>query len=268
MALMNSGRFACELLILSAFMFTSIAGWEECNGKKITCDVRTPAPPGCICSSNPDIGCGLVCNTPKTQVRTTQSAQLAFTTTPPPLPEVCGYYYPPGSTEQTPCPSTYYCPETPSPIVPQKCPPGYYCDYATCIPVICPCGYKCPPGVSSPMACMAPFYCPDEGATNQTICPIGYKCPDQAMCVPIICPPGTFVTCVGKVSCDTCDAGRYCPTTTSNLICPAGNYCPPGSSAPTTCPEGFYCFIGSSAPTPCPSGYLCPQGCSIPIPNH
>ncbi len=264
MAPINSSRFVYEMLILSAFMFTSTEAWAICNGKPITCDVNTPAPPGCVCSSNPDIGCGLVCNTPITQVKTTVPSELGFTTTPQPPPEVCGYYYPPGSTEQTPCPSGYYCPETPSPIVPQPCPPGFYCDYATCIPVICKCGYKCPPGSSGPTTCMPPFYCPDEGATNQTICPIGYKCPYPAMCVPIICPPGTFVTCVGKVSCDTCAAGRFCPTTTSSLICPAGNYCPPGSFEPTTCPQGFFCYIGSSAPKPCPNGFVCPAGCSIP----
>jgi hypothetical protein len=107
---------------------------------------------------------------------------------------------------------------------------------------------------------MPPFYCPDEGAANQTICPISYMCPKPAMCAPIPCPLGTFVTCVGKVRCDACNPGRYCPTTTSNIICPAGNYCPPGSSAPTPCPPGFYCYIGSSAPTPCQSGFSCPEG--------
>jgi hypothetical protein len=166
----------------------------------------------------------------------------------------CGFYYPPGAvTEvpQIPCKAGYYCPVKPGiiRITPIKCPGGRYCPEGTCEPLNCTCGYKCPPMSSAPIECQPPFYCPKNRATNQTICPIGYYCPEPRMCKPRKCPPGTFVTCVGKVRCETCDAGRYCPIPTKSLLCPSGFYCPPRSSAPTPCPKGKSCQLGSSAPS-------------------
>jgi hypothetical protein len=79
-----------------------------------------------------------------------------------------------------------------------------------------------------------------------------YKCDKVGMCNATKCPPGTFVTCEGKASCDQCPAGRYCPVPTSSLLCPAGSYCPVDSSAPATCPAGFYCPLGADQPLPCP----------------
>jgi hypothetical protein len=169
-------------------------------------------------------------------------------------PNVCGFYYPPEATVEVPeipCPAGYYCPVIPDVdrISPVICPGGSYCPEGTCVPLDCTCGYKCPEGSSVPTECLPPFYCPNDRATNQTVCPIGFYCPDKHMCKPLPCPPGTFVTCVGKVRCEVCDAGRYCPVPTESILCPTGNYCPPGSSAPTPCPEGKSCQLGSSAAT-------------------
>ncbi len=166
----------------------------------------------------------------------------------------CGYYYPPNATaeaSQVPCKAGYYCPLKPgvNRITPVKCPGGRYCPVGTCVPLNCTCGYKCPPLSSAPIECQPPFYCPKERATNQTICPIGNYCPEPGMCTPLKCPPGTFVTCAGKVRCETCDSGRYCPIPTQSLLCPVNYYCPAGSSAPTPCPDGKRCQLGSSAPS-------------------
>ena len=164
----------------------------------------------------------------------------------------CGFYYPPEAiTEvpQIPCKPGFYCPlntgSNEGRITPVPCPGGYYCPEGTCEPLGCTCGYKCPKGSSAPTECLPPFYCPDNLATNQTLCPIGFYCPDKHMCKPLPCPPGTFVTCVGKVRCEVCDKGRYCPIPTQSLLCPAGSYCPAGSSAPTPCPPSVKCLVGS-----------------------
>jgi hypothetical protein len=271
---MIQSNITLQFLVLSAFMIVSTMAWPICNGTKVNCNPLEAPPPGYFCSTDSTVGCGLVCideaycpgqTTVVIIVGTTKTNKIGISTTPSPLPNVCGYYYPPGSSTNTPCPPEYFCPNGPdenTPIVPELCPPGKYCPLGTCLPETCACGYKCPPGSSTPTECMPPFYCPDEGASNMTICPISYMCPNRAMCTPIACQLGTFVTCPGKVRCDPCDAGRYCPTTTSMLICPAGNYCPMGSSAPTPCPVGFYCNIGSKTPEACPAGYSCPEGSS------
>ncbi len=167
----------------------------------------------------------------------------------------CGFYYPPGAKTEVPeipCKAGYYCPVKPGVkrITPVICPGGRYCPEGTCVPKNCTCGYKCPKGSSAPTECLPPFYCPHERATNQTLCPIEYFCPYKHMCQPLKCPPGTFVTCAGKVRCEPCDAGRYCPKPTKSLLCPADYYCPPRSSAPTPCPSGKHCPLGSSAPSP------------------
>ena len=172
-------------------------------------------------------------------------------------PNVCGYYYPPeAKTEvpEIPCEAGFYCPVKAGVIriTPVICPGGRYCPEGTCVPLNCTCGYKCPRGSSAPIECQPPFYCPKDRATNQTLCPIGSYCPEPRMCKPLKCPPGTFVTCAGKVRCETCDRGRYCPKPTKSLLCPVNYYCPPGSSAPTPCPKYHTCPLGSWAPIAAP----------------
>ena len=66
------------------------------------------------------------------------------------------------------------------------------------------------------------------------------------MCAATQCPPGTFVSCAGKKSCDPCPAGRYCPVPTSSFLCPAGSYCPAGATAPADCPANTASGPGAS----------------------
>ena len=157
----------------------------------------------------------------------------------------CGHQCPARATSQMPCPATFYCPNSTLTV---PCPAGHYCPPASCKPTPCECGYKCPPGATARIACQPPFYCPGLGNLNQTLCPIGHKCDVPAMCAPKPCPPGTFVTCAGKQSCQCCSPGRYCPTPTTTFVCPPGSYCPPCASAPTPCPLGLLCHLGFSAP--------------------
>ena len=63
---------------------------------------------------------------------------------------------------------------------------------------------------------------PSPGTRNsaQTLCPIRHMYDQPGMCEPVKCPPGTFVSCAGKKSCDPCPKGRYCSTATSLVVCP------------------------------------------------
>ena len=201
----------------------------------------------------------------------------------------CGYFCPPGSTAPTPCPGGSYCPRNSS--VPIPCNGGYVCPPTACNQTLCPCGFKCPVGAVVISNCSARYYCPNGSAT-QTVCPqvssetVNYQlvfesyafltadlpshvlikltqgkyCPRNNMCAPLACGPPSYQVCIGKTSCDTCSAGRYCPNITAALLCPSGYYCPAGSTVPTRCPVGTYCLIGSSVPTSCPCGTYCPAG--------
>ena len=148
-----------------------------------------------------------------------------------------------------PCKAGHYCPFSGPPT---KCPAGHYCPEGTCAPLKCRCGHKCPEGSASETPCQPPFYCPAAGADKQTLCPLGFACPFPAMCAPLQCGPGSFVSCSGKARCDPCPAGRYCPETDKSTLCPPGHFCPAGASAPAECPAGSYCRRGSAVPTPCP----------------
>ena len=194
---------------------------------------------------------------------TTATLSLVESVARPPTYQ-CGFLGAVGSRRQR-CPAGYYCPAgaTPStPIVAVKCPAGSYCPRGRCTPLLCECRHKCPAGSSKQIECQPPFYCPGTGNANMTLCPIGFSCGEPAMCAPTVCSPGTFVTCAGKVSCDLCSAGRYCPTPTSTTLCPAGSYCPKGASAPTQCPENQYCPLGSAQPISCPASKSSPAGCT------
>ena len=173
----------------------------------------------------------------------------------------CGTYCPENSTAPARCPAASYCPEGSS--APTKCPAGSYCSGGACAGTPCPCGSRCPAGTRGPQLCAPPFYCPNVSMSAQALCPIGYKCPDKGMCNATACPLGTFVSCAGKVRCDPCQAGRYCPTVTSHKLCPAGSYCPAGASAPTPCPAGSFCHIGAAVSVPCPARFYCPAATSI-----
>ena len=86
------------------------------------------------------------------------------------------------------------------------------------------------------------------------------------MCSAIQCPLGSWLSCAGKVRCDNCTAGRYCPRVDATFLCPAKFYCPPASSQPTPCPAGSYCPLGSAFPSACPAGYFCPSGSAVKLP--
>ena len=232
-------------------------------------------PPGYICPNDPFAGCNPICINPAICGTTAPNQQGTSatggihrpTSSTTPVPFKCGYYSPPGLPQtpsyQQPCRSGYYCPSGSSPydpITPIKCPGGYYCGQKTCNPIPCECGYKCPEGSSAPIASHPPYYIPGKLATSQTLCPIGHKCDKPALCNATKCHNGTFVTCAGKISCDPCAHGRYCPTVTTSVLCPAGWYCAGGVYTPTKCPANYYCHIGSSAPIPCPSGTTTPAG--------
>ncbi len=95
---------------------------------------------------------------------------------------------------------------------------------------------------------------------------MGSYCPDIGMCEPIPCPPGTWVGfSPGKVRCDSCPAGRYCPNVTKTFLCPTSFYCPAGSTQPTPCPPAFFCPLGSNSPKPCPAGFYCPAQTSVQV---
>ena len=220
------------------------------------CDITVPD--GFICSLDPTLGCGLICidlnvcssaPPPNTGTTNVNTQKVKITTTP--AAPICGFYVPPGFPVQIPCKAGDYCPLAPNPtdpIVPRPCPAGAYCPAGACAYINCTCGYKCPPRSSAPTECLPPFYCPGVGNSHQTLCPIGYKCPDKHMCTPIECQPGSYVSCGGKVTCDPCSPGRYCPDPKHSVLCPKGYYCPPGASAPAPCPAGYKCHLGSSAP--------------------
>ena len=176
------------------------------------------------------------------------------------VPCECGKYCPKWSASSLTCPPGKYCPANSS--TPLPCPAGSYCGGGTCLPTLCACGSKCPPRSSAPTPCRPPYYCPSNGSSTQTLCPTGYYCPNPGMCAPLQCPLGTWVSCAGKVRCDNCTAGRYCPNVTSTQLCPAGSYCPALSWRTTPCPAGSYCTVGASAPRLCPPGFFCKAGAS------
>ncbi len=97
-----------------------------------------------------------------------------------------GFYSLAGSSECSPCPSTYYCPDGISYSI---CPEGYFCADATS-KVQCASGSQCPAGSTSEQKCLAGRYCPNY-VTNVP-CPKGYYCPEVTQ----------------KIK---CAIGAYCP---------------------------------------------------------
>ena len=242
------------------------------------CPCPSTLPPGYVCPNIPLIGtgCSPICNQPakcgsgvlsKMPGTTTSGFGQHLKVSTTPTSYLCGYYVPANLTQspsnQKPCRAGYYCPVGPkplTPIVPVRCPPGYFCGVGTCTPSPCQCGHKCPAGSSAPIASQPPYYIPNKLAINQTLCPVGFMCSVPGLCAPIPCPLGTYVSCAGKKSCDPCPKGRYCPLVTSSLLCPAGSFCAGGASAPTMCPAGHFCPLGASAALSCPARTTSPPG--------
>ena len=177
------------------------------------------------------------------------------------VPVFCNYTNSNGVSMR--CPIGYACNITQLEGQAIKCNATQSCGGGTCTPELCPCGFKCPNGVA--IVCQPPYYCPNEGSTAQTVCPIGFKCDQPKMCAPVHCPSGTYVSCPGKQSCDSCPAGRFCPNVTTSILCPAGYSCIGGVSAPTRCQAGRFCHIGSSAPKPCPPGFYCVRAATVNV---
>ena len=96
---------------------------------------------------------------------------------------------------------------------------GYHC-FSNAL-ALCPAGSFCPQSVFTSSFCAKGSYS-NAGAANCTLC-----------------PPGTFTSSTGSISCKQCPGGHYCPAGSSSwarLNCGRGNYCPDGSGAPTPCP--------------------------------
>ncbi|XP_071958404.1 uncharacterized protein [Antedon mediterranea] len=180
-----------------------------------------------------------------------------------------------------PCPQGYYCPEGTGYDY-QMCPSGMFGSRTGlvaeefCTP--CTGGYYCEtPGSPEPDGnCSAGYYC-DSGVDMSTpthndghkgtggVCPVGSYCPKGTV-IPFECEAGTYTDSEGQSSCNSCLAGFYCPTNTSDPLdfpCPVGSYCPTGTTYPYEypCPEGSYNGLEEqqniSSCDLCPPGMYC-----------
>ena len=148
---------------------------------KPSCDPLHP-PPGYICSTDPTIGCGLICYDPSvcqppppplTVAKTTPKNLVSHPptttprpTTPPPPCRTC----PPGLWVAQYCADdcdNYQC---------GPCQEGRYCPRYDGTSTLCPAGYYCPLGSSAPTPCPANSYCV-LGSKAATPCPTGKKSP-------------------------------------------------------------------------------------------
>ena len=159
-------------------------------------------------------------------------------------------------SDQSKCPSGYYCPaDTTTPIA---CPAGKYNDLqnqdAESDCKVCGAGFYCPLASTNPVNCAAGSYRGSEGGVSQdscTVCPTGNYCP------------------IGSINPTNCTAGTYEPTTagtslSSCLACPPGDYCPKATTTPIQCLAGSYRGstggVSQGSCTACPSGNFCPVG--------
>jgi hypothetical protein len=142
----------------------------------------------------------------------------------------------------------------------------------------CPGGSYCPGGASI-VTCAAGTYCP-SGSTGQTVCDFGYSCPQGSSSQTKCCVASTstatscnntlnpgYIWLNPRVDCTNrrCNAGYYCPNSTTETACTAGNYCDYGSSKQTQCPAGYYCSTPTSM-TICSANYYCPAGSTSQTP--
>jgi hypothetical protein len=154
------------------------------------------------------------------------------------------------------------------------CPPGYYCQRGSIIPIPCPIGSFCEHQSAEPMMCQKGTYnnqtkqykctecepgrvCLSDNMDSTSPCPPGFVCPDYGI--------GTLdsnITIADFKSASPCPPSEYCPlgAVDHGLSCPAGYYCPEGSSSPTECYAGtFQNLTGMSYCFDCPPGYYCKQ---------
>lgn len=134
----------------------------------------------------------------------------------------------------------------------------------------CEAGSYCSGGVKK--TCEAGYYC--SGGTARTQCDVGYGCPagsgSQTKCC--VAQTSTSTNCSNtlnpgyiftnpRVDCNyrQCNAGSYCPNSTTETACTTGNYCPAGSSSQTLCAAGSYC-PDTTTQTQCSTGNYCPAG--------
>jgi hypothetical protein len=234
------------------------------------------------------------------------------------VPTACasGTYSTTGQSSCTKCMKGYYCNDTGISdsfmYVERPCPAGYWCPTGTALAVLlCTQGYHCPQGSAYPVLCSpgsyanttgqsvcwdcpAGSYCRRGSTLPNPACATGHYCPAlSSTAFQLPCPPGTFsnVTGLGSAEeCQTCPAGRYCPSGTSTPIaCPAGSYCIAGVSIPepcsvgtynptvnvssaagcTLCSPGKYCNAkGLTSPSgPCDAGYYCTVGAPFSAPG-
>ena len=172
-----------------------------------------------------------------------------------------GHYCPPGTAYPVANPLGTYSEE--GAIVPALCFPGTYTPAkgsTQCTP--CPAGYACPEyGTYAPKLCEAGTYRSKADAISCNLCPPGTFSPEKGSsdithCLP--CPPGRVCTKKGMsnlVESEPCDGGYICSVATDGSVqydhkCPSGQYCHKG-----TTPESQFDF-------PCPEGYVCPRGVS------
>ena len=152
------------------------------------------------------------------------------------------------------------------------CPEGFTCGAkATVAPKACPKGHYCPEGTSVALPCSPGFFsnstslisadhCTSTdaghfaptGSTQQTPCSPGTVAPNAHMGTCRRCEAGTFQAAPGKLVCEPCTPGSYCPE---------------GASAPSPCKEGTYSnrtnLPSDSECEPCPMGSWCSAGQTI-----
>jgi len=161
----------------------------------------------------------------------------------------------------------------------KSCPPGYYCAGGNLSNPTGPCaaGYMCYAGATTSS--------PTDG-TKGEVCPIGSYC-SSGSAKGIECADGTRTTVTGRSTCDNCDAGKYCISSTQ-FDCPTRRYCVAGSvrgelcepgrynegltgltanSQCTACPERVYCIDGTKGSDYCESGHICTGGAITPLPT-
>lgn len=211
-----------------------------------------------------------------------------------------------GATGQAACPPGSYCEGG----VPRVCPAGTFgnatglrssgcsglcrsagfsCAEGSVLPQICPPGYFCLGNGAAKVPCPPGTFGRSEGLANALCdgpCPRGFYCPAAAATDPRRrpCPSGTYgsrpglkdAACAGR-----CAPGHYCPANSTRATerdCGEATYdasgravaayCPEGSGAPAAAAPGYYASGGSrgrrETQTECEPGSQCVLGFSRP----
>ena len=189
-----------------------------------------------------------------------------------------GYYCPPGTTFSTefPCPAGKYSDSDHIRDAEEcvLCPAGFTCEEASTSSDItaCAAGNVCPEGssLSSVSSCPTGTYDGNSGGLT-TIdeclnCTVGHYCDQEGMTTADLaeCTAGTHQNQTGLSSCETCEAGWYCPGTgnVQATKCGAGYWSDAGASACNDCEAGYYCeseteTVHSMLSRPCEAGTYC-----------